>query len=133
MKEENDDIAPMLNNMIDSKSIEDIKLAASIIKNQPDMVSKESLKNHWYNINDYINKNTKRYVELYCTNEVSDKVYILVANKNNNWGYEITAYYGRRGKTMQSDKKGQVSEWSNVFDNIIKDKLKKGYNIINEE
>lgn len=134
MQKEEEEITNNINAMIDSKNIENMKLAASIIKNQPDMVVKKDL--HWYDINNYITKDTIKHAELYCSDGKADKVYIIVmtAISKKRDEYAVDAYYGRRGKTMQHDNKCK-GVWSyradSEYDSLLSSKLKKGYQIIN--
>jgi hypothetical protein len=65
----------------------------------------------------------------------SDKVYILVMSKNPKGRYEVTAYYGRRGKNMRVDKKGvYVDKWHGLgtLNRFLSEKVQKGYIKINE-
>ena len=133
--EENNEISNTLTEMIDSKSTEDIKLAVDIIRNQPDIINKDDLRGHWYNIDNLITKHTIKYTELYYTNGGnSDKVYIIILNSDSKaiW---VDAFYGKRGKKLVN----RVIYYANniflqraeiCYDDIIKSKLKKGYIII---
>lgn len=137
MEEEKVRMTESLNEMIDSKGIDNIQLAASIIKNQPDLLEKGILKGHWYNIEDIVSKQCKKYVELYYSDSKSDKIYIIAMEPcSSGWRgtYDVIGYYGRRGKSILSDTKVQNTSIQNAewyFNHILKDKLKKGYKQIN--
>jgi predicted DNA-binding WGR domain protein len=61
----------------------------------------------------------------------SDKVYIATLTLTNGV-YTLTAQWGRRGKTLQSQIKGNyTSEWTarREFHNLVGSKTAKGYSI----
>lgn len=137
MKEdENNDLTESLNNMIDSKNVDNIRLATSIIVNQPDIVAKDQLKSHWYDINSLIDKNTVKYSELYNSDERSDKVYILILEKQGITNYKVVAHYGRRGKSLRKDIKTQnaaLSQAKLTYKIVLREKIeKKNYTLIND-
>ena len=130
---EDDEIKDSLAGMIKSNSLDDIKLAISIIENDAEA---SLYKDVWYNIKDYITKETSRYVELYCKDGTADKVYIIVENclKKQSYGnqYRTIAYYGRRGKSMRTNDLGVSHSKDWQLENMMNKKLEKGYKIINE-
>lgn len=71
----------------------------------------------------------------YCEGN-SDKVYYVQLEKSGN-GYVINFQYGRRNSTLKSDTKTPVSislaEAEKIYDKIVREKLGKGYNILNDE
>lgn len=126
---ENKEITESIGQMIDSKDLANIQLAAAIIKAQPDMIDSDALKGHWYNINDIITDETVKYVELYYYGFSSDKVYI-VNLKCVNKSYIIETHYGRRGKKLIVGNKGSFLYRplaDRQFDELVKSKMKKGY------
>lgn len=133
--EKDKELTESLNDMIDSKNIDDMKFAAGIIQAQPNLVAKDIL--HWYNINDYITPKTIKYVELYSKEGGSDKVYILILNQTSKFYYEVEAYYGRRGKSLRYDNKYQgIDETvaNRTFNRYSNEKQeKKGYQLINKK
>lgn len=136
--EEKNEFQESLSNMIKSSDMADVKLAIGIVSNNPEMI-----KDVWYDINNYITADTHRYAELYCKEGTSDKVYIIVLNKIKK-GYvdrwtedavELQAYYGKRGKSMRNDYKGNGNLYyiDRQFEDLMDEKIhKKGYTLINE-
>lgn len=125
--DETEEMKESLKGMIKSNDIADLKLAIEIVSGN------EEFKDMWYNIKDYISKDTVRYIELYSKEGGSDKVYLIVLNKTlkNSRIYGMMAYYGRRGKTMRSDDKGECWNGHNM-DHLMNEKINKGYKLIND-
>jgi predicted DNA-binding WGR domain protein len=64
----------------------------------------------------------------------SDKVYIATLTLTNGV-YTLTAQWGRRGKTLQSQTKGTyTSDWDarREFHNLVGSKARKGYQVTDE-
>lgn len=121
--DENEEMKESLKGMIKSEDIADIKLAIEIVSGN------EEFKDMWYNIKDYITKDTTRYIELYSKEGKSDKVYLLVESRYKA-GYNVKAYFGRRGKKMRMDDKGIA--FYNRIENLANEKEFKGYKRIND-
>lgn len=118
-------IKQSLSNMIKSNDIADVKLAIGIAS------VNEDFKDVWYNINDYITKDTIKYVELYSKEGKSDKVYIIIVNKLGGWKYNTISYFGKRGKSLRIGY-NEIHHSTYLYNELKDNKTNKGYKIINE-
>jgi len=62
----------------------------------------------------------------------SDKVYIVTLARNDEGNYVLTAHWGRRGKTLQSQTKGVYeNQWraTRDFRYLVASKTQKGYQV----
>jgi len=65
----------------------------------------------------------------------SDKLYIATLTGSQHGVYTLTAQWGRRGKTLQSQTKGiYYSEWEarREFHKLVGSKARKGYQVTDE-
>lgn len=133
MNDEKEEITNSLNQMLGSKSLDDMKLAVQIAKNQPDIIDKKLLQ--WYDLKDFIDLDKSiKLKELYSSEGGSDKVYIINLRKDKN-DFSVTGYYSRRGKSMRHDTKYKgiyEHHAQTAFEKLLKQKLEKGYKLLNE-
>lgn len=126
---ESTEITSAINEMIDSKRLDDIKLAKEIISSQPDLIDGNLLKGHWYDINELKNPNTIEYSELYYTDGgSSDKVYLLFIDKVGEV-YLLRTMYGKRGKKLRTNSISSKNKYhiEREYNMTIQNKKAKGY------
>src|SRR5882757_8472880 len=127
--EEDEGVTKSLNEMLDSKNIETIKMAKDIIVAQPDLTGLK-----WYELDEVVPiKKRVKVAELYFKDKAknSDKVYIVSIEKTSKKDYfNVETYYGRRGKTLTNKTRAvDFPDWmaESEFKRTIQEKLKKGY------
>lgn len=103
--------------MIKNGSVEDIQMAAEIIKNN------KEYQNQWYDINSLIDKSVIRYSELYSNDGKHDKVYIVAQYPDR----RIRCFWGKRGGKIRSTKHNYIYPYHAV----VGKKINEGYKLIN--